>query len=350
MRRKLFFKTFLISLSILLVTVFATLFSIRPLLNFRDLVDIENLFKVPMFMVMPVFIIGFSLVFSWVIYYNLTRIERNVVDRLHRLNIGNYNLDEQLDGSESSVLSRDGSSAIREEISQLRNKLVHLSREVQELSSAPQLIGKESKEEILENERHRIARELHDSVSQQLFAAMMMLSALNERSDTLPEKIQQSLRLVESIVNESQSEMRALLLHLRPVKLEGKTLKKGIEQLLNELKTKIQIKIKWEIMPIDTIPGVEDHLFRIIQELLSNTLRHAKAKTLEVYLTQNINEISLRVFDDGVGFDSQVKKAGSYGLANIQERVSGLGGTCKIISFPSQGTIVEIRIPNTMND
>lgn len=350
MRKKTFLTLFFIIFSVLLVTVFATLFSIRPLLNFSDLWDINNFFKVPMILLMGVFIIVFSLIFSWLIQYNLFKIEKRIVHKLNLLNHGNYNLEDAGEEANTSLFLKENSNEIEEEIDLLRNKLIQLSREVQELSSTPKMVGTETKEEILEQERHRIARELHDSVSQQLFAAMMMLSAVNEKSATLPDNIQKSLHLIESIVNESQSEMRALLLHLRPVKLEGKTLKKGIEQLLNELRTKIQIKIKWEIMPIDTIPGIEDHLFRIVQELLSNTLRHAKAKTLEVYLTQNTQEISLRIFDDGIGFDTSVKKTGSYGLVNIQERVNGLGGTCKIISFPSQGTIVELRIPNTMNE
>lgn len=350
MRKKAFLTPFFIIFSILLVTVFATLFSIRPLLNFSELWDINNFFKVPMILLMGVFIIVFSLIFSWLIQYNLFKIEKRIVHKLNLLNHGNYNLEDAGEEANTSLFLKEDSNEIEEEIDLLRNKLIQLSREVQELSSTPKMVDTETKEEILEQERHRIARELHDSVSQQLFAAMMMLSAVNEKSATLPDNIQKSLHLIESIVNESQSEMRALLLHLRPVKLEGKTLKKGIEQLLNELRTKIQIKIKWEIMPIDTIPGIEDHLFRIVQELLSNTLRHAKAKTLEVYLTQNTQEISLRIFDDGIGFDTSVKKTGSYGLVNIQERVNGLGGTCKIISFPSQGTIVELRIPNTMNE
>ncbi|MBA5819488.1 sensor histidine kinase, partial [Escherichia coli] len=72
-----------------------------------------------------------------------------------------------------------------------------------------------------------------------------------------------------SIVNESQSEMRALLLHLRPTQLEGKSLKTGIEQLLKELTTKLPIEVEWQIEDISLQKGIEDHLFRIVQELLS---------------------------------------------------------------------------------
>ena len=139
--------------------------------------------------------------------------------------------------------------------------------------------------------------------------------------------------------------MRALLLHLRPINLEGKTLKKGIEQLLAELKTKIQIKLTWEIDEVTLETGIEDHLFRIIQELLSNTLRHSKAEELEVYLKHYHDSLSLRVIDDGIGFDTNEQKAGNYGLVNINERVSNMGGTFKVISFKNKGTSIEIKIP-----
>lgn len=347
MRSSSFLKVFFVTFVVLSLTVVATLFSLRPVLTLGDLWKVEN-FYVPVLFLLGTIVFFLALLLAILISYSLFKTEKNVSGRLHQLNGGNYNSATQaIDLFHGVGIS---SEQIEEEVEQLRKKLLSLSREVQELSSVPQMLGNESKEEILENERHRIARELHDSVSQQLFAAMMMLSALNEQSATLPEKTQKSLKLIESIINESQSEMRALLLHLRPVKLEGKTLRKGIEQLLTELQTKVQINLKWEISPIDTIPGVEDHLFRIIQELLSNTLRHAKAKTLEVHLLQNEQDINLRVFDDGVGFDTKVKKSGNYGLMNIRERVSGLGGTCKIISFPKQGTIIDIRIPNTTED
>lgn len=232
-------------------------------------------------------------------------------------------------------------------ILQLQEKLRVLSRDIQQLSSRPQLVDGQTKEEILVNERHRLARELHDSVSQQLFAAMMLLSALNEQAQQNPEQaaFNKQLELVAGIINTAQSEMRALLLHLRPINLEGKSLRQGIQQLLKELQTKIQIKLKWEIDEITAAPSIEDNLFRIAQELLSNALRHSKAAELEVYLHKVGQNVLFRIVDDGVGFDAAKVKAGSYGLTNIKERVAGMGGTVKIISFVGQGTSIEIRIP-----
>lgn len=231
----------------------------------------------------------------------------------------------------------------------IRMKLKDILSELQLVNSRPQLIDGVSKEEILENERHRLARELHDSVSQQLFAAMMLLSALDEQGaeSGIPVGYQKQLTIVTDIINAAQSEMRALLLHLRPVTLEGKTLKEGIEQLLMELKTKVKIQLKWEVEDVIVPLATEDQLFRVVQELLSNTLRHAKASELEVYLHQVNQSVLLRIVDDGVGFDveKQQNKAGSYGLMNIRERVASTGGTLKIISFSKQGTSIEVKIP-----
>ena len=227
-------------------------------------------------------------------------------------------------------------------IAEMQEQLV---QNLQQISSRPEYIGEETKEEIIELERHRIARELHDSVSQQLFAAMMMLSAMNEQKEQLSPVIQQQLALVEKVINDSQSEMRALLLHLRPISLENKTLVQGIESLLKELTTKVQLSLHWELDEVTLPSTFEDHLFRIVQELVSNTLRHAKAKQLEVFLKQMDDYIILKLVDDGIGFDTSVSKSGSYGLKNIEERVAGMGGQCKIISIANQGTIIEIKIP-----
>lgn len=235
--------------------------------------------------------------------------------------------------------------AIDQQFLKLHEKLMMMAEEAVSASQRSNKMSKETKEEILENERHRIARELHDSVSQQLFAAAMMLSAVNQQKDQLPEQFAQQLEMIEHIIGESQTEMRALLLHLRPIQLDGKTLKKGIEQLLKELCSKINTDIKFEIENVSLSHGIEDHLFRIVQELLSNVLRHAKAQELEVYLKRVNETVQLRVIDDGVGFNMDEKKSGSYGLENIRERIAGIGGNVKIISFPESGTSVEISIP-----
>lgn len=238
---------------------------------------------------------------------------------------------------------------LQEEIIELRDKMLQYSTDLQELSAAPIFVGEETREEIVEHERHRIARELHDSVSQQLFAATMMISAVHEQlDDDHPQNLVSQIALIEEVIGNAQTEMRALLLHLRPVELSDKSLKEGIEQLLVELKSKVPLQIQWDLDNVRLETGIEDHLFRICQEAISNTLRHAKAKSMEVYLSQNVDAVHLKIRDDGQGFDPATShQHGRYGLMNIQERVTNMGGTLKIISQKNQGTVIDISVPNS---
>ena len=243
----------------------------------------------------------------------------------------------------------DHTYSMDQEVNDLRMKMLQFSKDLQELSAAPVFVGEDTREEIIEHERQRIARELHDSVSQQLFAATMMISAVNEQLDSsMPDGLVKQVNLIEDVIGNAQTEMRALLLHLRPIELANKSLKKGIEQLLLELQTKIPMKIQWDLDDVKLETGIEDHLFRISQEAISNTLRHAKAKKLEVYLSQNIDAVHLKIIDDGVGFNvDKTHCSGRYGLMNIRERVTNMGGNCRIISHKNQGTLIDITVPNS---
>lgn len=272
------------------------------------------------------------------------RKEKRVEDALKMLNSGQYSAQIFLDMF-SEDMPHQVNDIIDKEFMKLHEKMMLISEEAVSSAQQASTISAETREEILETERHRIARELHDSVSQQLFAAAMLLSTVEAEADSLPEHIQSQLKVTSRVVADAQSEMRALLLHLRPIKLDNKSLKQGIEQILDELKTKLPIKISHEIEEIKLAEVVEDHLFRIIQELISNVLRHAKATELEVYFRETADFYQLRFVDDGKGFDMLEKKNSGHGLRNIKERISGLGGNVKIISFPGQGTSVEIRIP-----
>lgn len=230
-------------------------------------------------------------------------------------------------------------------IENIRGRLKEQTLLYQKFSNERVKWNRELKEEVLTKERNRLARELHDSVSQQLFAATMLLSAINQSPDPAGESTEKQRMLVEEIINEAQSEMRALLLHLRPVQLEGKSLKKGMEEILSELTAKLPLKVKWHLQDVLLEKGIEDHLFRILQEAVSNTLRHAKAKILEVRMMEVDQFIFLKVIDDGKGFNMHDQKAGSYGLTNMRERAAEIGGNVKIVTFPGQGTSIEVKIP-----
>lgn len=239
-----------------------------------------------------------------------------------------------------------------DEIKSAFDRIKKIQKQITEQAMLSQKLANEKAEdqenriqEIISQERNRLARELHDSVSQQLFAASMLMSAINETKAPADERETKQLKMVESMIHQSQLEMRALLLHLRPVALKGKTLQEGIEELIIELSQKVTMEINWKVEDFPLDKGVEDHLFRILQESLSNTLRHSKANELEVLLINRDGFVILRVVDDGIGFDVEESKAGSYGMQNMYERAVEIGGTLKIVSVKNKGTRLEVKVP-----
>lgn len=264
-----------------------------------------------------------------------------------RINHTERILDELVKGQK---LSNDVDSYKELELINLRaNELQEKIKKQVELSQRLATERAEEREkslqEIVEQERNRLARELHDSVSQQLFASSMMMSAINESNPPEDPTMKKQLQMVENMIHQSQLEMRALLLHLRPVALKGKTLQEGIEELLRELTQKVPMEISQKIEEFTIDKGIEDQLFRILQESLSNTLRHAKANKLQIMLIKRDHTIILRIVDDGVGFQVEKVKTGSYGLQNMQERAYEIGGIFKLVSLPNQGTQLEVKVP-----
>lgn len=224
----------------------------------------------------------------------------------------------------------------------LSGKLNLLTEAVQKAENQ----GLVREEAIIEKERKRIARDLHDTVSQELFAAHIILSGVSQQALKLDrEKMQTQLQSVAAILETAQKDLRVLLLHLRPVELEEKSLVEGIQILLKELEDKSDLKVSLKQNVTKLPKKIEEHIFRILQELISNTLRHAQASCLDVYLYQTDVELQLKVVDNGIGFQLGSLDDLSYGLRNIKERVEDMAGTVQLLTAPKQGLAVDIRIP-----
>ncbi|ASS74104.1 sensor histidine kinase [Tumebacillus algifaecis] len=218
---------------------------------------------------------------------------------------------------------------------------------LQRLSTEKAEMQDQLKKSVILEERQRLARELHDAVSQQLFAISMMSSAVQENLTNTDEvKIQKQIAMIEKMAGHAQKEMRALLLHLRPATLEGKGLREGLEELLQEFQAKQPIDIRAEITDIPPLPkGVEDHLFRIVQEGLSNVLRHSQATSVNIRLGATDAQVFLRMIDNGVGFEMNGQKAASYGMQMMQERADEIGGVLDLISAPGKGAQLSLKVP-----
>ena len=289
--------------------------------------DIEKLEK----LIFLIFVFSLSMSFFFVLFWR-------VMEEISRRKM-QINLKRLLAGKEVvSFADPDLDASFKS----LSGKLNLLTEAVQKAENQ----GLVREEVIIEKERKRIARDLHDTVSQELFAAHMILSAVSQQALKLDrEKMQTQLQSIAAILETAQKDLRVLLLHLRPVELEEKSLVEGIQILLKELEDKSDLKASLK-QNVSKLPKkIEEHIFRILQELISNTLRHAQASCLDVYLYQTDVELQLKVVDNGIGFQLGSLDDLSYGLRNIKERVEDMAGTVQLLTAPKQGLAVDIRIP-----
>ncbi|MBR2569607.1 MAG: HAMP domain-containing sensor histidine kinase [Paenibacillus sp.] len=254
---------------------------------------------------------------------------------------------------EKGNLSRPMPELGHDELGQLAEQLGRVSKRweeqvtsLQRLSTNNAQLAEQARISAIMEERQRLARELHDAVSQQLFAISMTATAVKRTLGRDFDRAERQVELIEEMASVAQSEMRALLLHLRPVHLEGKGLVQGLRELIHELQTKVPIDMHCEVdEDIHLLKGVENHLFRIVQEAMSNALRHSKAERMEIKLQNREDAVRLMIRDNGVGFEWEDHKQVSYGLKTMQERVHEIGGSIQFITAPGKGTRIEIRIP-----
>lgn len=226
----------------------------------------------------------------------------------------------------------------RDELSELGHTLNNMAVQMDNLLD-------ERQEITIMEERNRLARELHDSVKQQAFAASAQLAAARARCDQNPPGAAQNLEEAERLVDDVRRELTDLIHELRPAALKGEGLVKATRQLAFETESLTGIPILVRVQGERTIPlEIEQTLYRVLQGGLSNVARHSSAEEVEIHLTYSQSEILLSVIDDGIGFLPEEESFG-IGLKFIQERTELMNGTMEIISAPEKGTRLTIRIP-----
>lgn len=252
----------------------------------------------------------------------------------------NHNLRRILNNQSINVT--DDGTEISTNIQRLSKKMNLMTASLQSKENSRIL----KSQEIVKQERKRIARDLHDTVSQDLFAASMVLSGIAQNVSQLDvDQVGSQLLAVEEMLQHAQNDLRILLLHLRPVELENKTLSEGFRMILKELTDKSDIEVVYHESILTLPKKIEDNIFRIGQEFISNTLKHSQASRLEVYLNQTENELQLKMIDNGIGFDMDSVYDLSYGLKNIEDRVEDLAGNLQLLSHPGKGVAMDIRLP-----
>lgn len=252
----------------------------------------------------------------------------------------NHNLRRILNNQSINVT--DDGTEISTNIQRLSKKMNLMTASLQSKENSRIL----KSQEIVKQERKRIARDLHDTVSQDLFAASMVLSGIAQNVSQLDvDQVGSQLLAVEEMLQHAQNDLRILLLHLRPVELENKTLSEGFKMILKELTDKSDIEVVYHESILTLPKKIEDNIFRIGKEFISNTLKHSQASRLEVYLNQTENELQLKMIDNGIGFDMDSVYDLSYGLKNIEDRVEDLAGNLQLLSQPGKGVAMDIRLP-----
>lgn len=212
------------------------------------------------------------------------------------------------------------------------------------LNSQRQLLATAIK--MQEDERKRIAGDLHDSVGQLLAATSMCLSQLADE-DTRPESRRQIVTNANEYLLQSIQELRNITRNLRPRQLEELGLEMALRVLVEQFNKmgRGQVLFTNHIKDLRLPDLTETMLYRLTQELVNNALKHAKADTILLSLMENNEMLYFTIEDDGVGFDAKISKYDSLGMSTIPERVQTLGGKVEINSIPGQGTLVCISLP-----
>ncbi|MEV0286954.1 MULTISPECIES: GAF domain-containing protein [unclassified Kribbella] len=206
-------------------------------------------------------------------------------------------------------------------------------------------------------ERHRLARELHDSISQALFAMTMTARAVElaaQRRGLAPDDpIELGVAELRDLTQGALAEMRALIFQLRPGALHEEGLVAGIRRHAAAVAARERLDISVE-GPDDALPldeATENELFRMVQEALHNVVKHAQASHVGVEIREDPTEpgsLFVQVSDDGVGFDPDADYPGHLGLRTMRERIEGLGGRIVIDSTPGVSTVVRAVAPGAL--
>jgi len=194
-------------------------------------------------------------------------------------------------------------------------------------------------------ERARIARELHDAISQDLFSLRLLAGGLRK---ALPagSPLHPKVETMEQTATATMHEMQALLLELRPVALEDAGLVPALEELCGAYRERLGVTVDADLDPVALTPPVEHAVLRVVQEALANAVKHAQPTRIRLSLHQQDGQVAVTVTDDGSGFDPELaEQRHGLGLGLMRQRITELGGTLQLDATPGQGTSVQILLP-----
>jgi two-component system, NarL family, sensor histidine kinase LiaS len=231
-----------------------------------------------------------------------------------------------------SVTTKDRS---RDELGQLSRELNNMAADLENLLQARGELA------TLEA-RNRFARDLHDSVKQQVFATSLQIAAARALIEKDTDSAESHLSQADELVRQAQKELNGLIQEMRPAALEGKGLATALREYAARWSDGAEIPADFRVQGEREVPlEAEQALFRVAQEALANVARHSEARHAEIDLVYTRNAVTLRVADDGRGFDPMRNPGGGFGLQSMRERLVRLGGHINVESAPGKGTRVE---------
>lgn len=221
-----------------------------------------------------------------------------------------------------------------------------ISRHVTQRRMRQQLLHLEE-DRLIEQERLRIARDIHDTLAQGFTGVIIQLEAAEDAQVRgLMQECSRHIHRAQELARDSLHEARRSVRALRPQALERQHLCAALSELVDKMTAGISLEASFRVegQPLAMPPGCEDNLLRICQEVLTNALRHAEAKHFDCALIFAPNGVILELRDDGRGFDSNESHEG-FGLLGIKERIQQMDGELTIRSAPGEGTQIRVRLP-----
>jgi signal transduction histidine kinase len=195
------------------------------------------------------------------------------------------------------------------------------------------------------SERARIARDLHDSISQDLFSLRLLAGGLR-RALPADSPLYPRVEAMERTASGTMHEMQALLLELRPVALRGAGLIPALDELCRTYRERLGVAVEADLEPVELDPAAEPAVLRIVQEALANAVKHARPGRITLAVRRAGDRVAVTVADDGAGFDpARAAARHGMGLELMRERVAELGGEFELDSAPGHGTTVRILLP-----
>jgi signal transduction histidine kinase len=196
-------------------------------------------------------------------------------------------------------------------------------------------------------ERNRLAREIHDTLAQGFVGVIRQLEVAKRMVDKDTAEANKHLDQAETLARYSLNEARRSVISLRQSLVKRVSLPEAIRDEASRFSeiNDIPVNVNVSGQPVELKADDEESLLRVFQEAITNIGRHSSASMVDVDLSYNDGSIDLSIHDNGVGFNTRMKKQGSFGIIDMKERVNLLKGKIKIESKPGRGTTVTIRVP-----